>query len=308
MRLCLITNQAYALPTIITATDIAHIGIFEVLSIVKYPDFKCKVFDDSLHSIASKLQQQIEVHALTNSPYKNFKQTFHFPDVVFVKLLLPSLFNDQLVLFLDSGVLITNRSAFVSWLQKLVHQFLKSNLGIGMPTKSWELNNRWAVKGVFIIYKPSIFKNLGIHDRLVSSFNKLITSDILKMPEQDLIDLTLGKDELFPIYDLPFISSDLTLFANLLNKNIIVSDDLKDYAIFKFVGSFKPWFLWVLNPDKQIFLKRVAEVSLFIGIPLTDYDPFYEFLPSTDRINLATSQSKLFSRFLSGKGVICANL
>ena len=153
---------------------------------------------------------------------------------------------------------------------------------MGMPTSTWETNDRWSVNGQFIIFNKEVIDSRDISRKLVESFNRLLPTGSLQMPEQDLVNLTMGKDELFPIYDFPSKSSDLTLFAKLTNSDMTSPEDLSNKcARFKFVGSFKPWHLWVTNPDKQIFLKRVAEVSHFLDIPLLKLESFYQVLPKT---------------------------
>ena len=307
MRLCLLTNQAYALPTIITTSDLAHLNIFDIISVIKYPDFQDNAFDASIYRIGSKSAQKIELITLKDSPFKNFSGSFHFPDIVFAKLLLPCLFPDEIIAFIDSGFIVTNKRSLKKWFQEIETSFRRSNLSMGMPTATWKPNNQWSVNGQFIIFNKKEFESQKILSRLVGSFNELLPTGSLQMPEQDLVNLTIGKDELFPIFNFPNKTSDLVLFAELTNRGIISARDLVGKcALFKFVGSFKPWHYWVTNPDKQIFLKRVAEVSHLLDIPLLKQTSFYQVFPNEERMNWAVGQYYHYSTYLSDAGVVHA--
>lgn len=309
MRLCLLTNQAYALPTIITASDLAHLKIFEIISVIKYPDFSDSVFDVSIYRIGSKSGQRMELITLKDSPFKNFAGTFHFPGIVFAKLLLPNLFSEEIIAFIDSGFIVTNKCSLKKWFQKIEVSFRGSNLSMGMPTAPWASNNQWSVNGQFIIFNKTIFESHKILNKLIDSFNELLPTGSLQMPEQDLVNLTIGEDELFPIYDFPNKISDLVLYAELLSKGITSAEDLaRECALFKFVGSFKPWHYWVTNPDKQIFLKRVSDVSDALDIPLVKNTQFYQILPTEEKMNWAVGQSYQYSTYLSEGGITNANL
>ena len=280
----------------------AELGFFDLISIIKYPNFDEPIFDASIKRIEENTGQSLELIFLKDSPFKNFQGAFHFPDIVFAKLLLPNLFGDELVAFIDSGYLVIDPPRFVKWLKSTIESFESSELPIAMPSPPYSEGSRWNVAGGFILFNSGKYKELKILERLVRRFNELLPTNALQMPEQDLINSTIGEKELFAIQDIPHRLADLTKFAKLLNLGILGLKDLKgQYSLFKFVGSFKPWHLWVVNPDKQIFLGRIAEISGHLDLPLLNSISIFQIYPSQEKINWLSGQLMQNSLHLSSR-------
>ena len=83
----------------------------------------------------------------------------------------------------------------------------------------------------------------------------------LEYAEQELICLTAHESELVALPDrelrlMEFLGTDL-----LLGKKTFVTPDMQNNLFHKFVGSFKPWKYWVLDPNKFIYIKRRSELE-----------------------------------------------
>ncbi len=269
MNICLLSNQSYALATLLTAWEVAGLSNTRSITIIKYPDFELPLFNEAIYRISVLKKVRIEVKSLTKCSFINFKGSAHFSEVVLVKFELPRLISHEISIFLDSGYIITNPVKFNNWLLRITGEFLQSEKSLAIhspPLNKW---NHWHTIMRIILFRKSIYTQNNILERIIESYKNPSIKDRLKIPDQDLANLTLKEEDFLRIKELPEFTYDLVNFNGLASKGIYSQEDLSDqYSIFKFTGSIKPWQLWVLNPDKRIFLKKIKALSDGIGIDL----------------------------------------
>lgn len=305
MRLCLLTDRTYALATIATTYEMAKLNFFSTITIIQYPAFNEPIFFGAIKKIQELSGQSIQVLTLKDSPFKAFEKKFHFTSIVFVKLMLPELFKDKFITFIDSGYLIPNPQNFKKWLNNTIFRFKNSDLPLAIRSSQYNTKGRWSVAGGFIIFNKDKYHEIQALERMIQKFQELLPTNLLQMPEQDLINYTLGESELLAIYDYPYYKADLTEYAKLTKRGISSLEDLAEsYSLFKFSGSMKPWHLWVTNPDKQIFLRKIYEISNFIEIPLHSCFSLYQLFPSKENTNWLTDQLKAHSFMLAKRRVL----
>jgi len=287
----------------VTLWDLSRTKVFANITLIKYPPFKSSVFDLSIESIRQRTGQEIAMIELNRSPFSMFTGSHHFPDVVFVKLLVPHLLKNRLVVYIDGGYLIRNHIGFAMWMRASIEKLLMIDRPLAMPRALPNENEQTGIYKVaagIMLFDTRKYLASGFSVRLLNTFFIACHTGKLQMPEQNLIELTLSPDEILILDDTPQLLSDLCEWSKLKDVGIHNVYDLPlDIALFKFVGSFKPWHYWVLNPDKSLFLHRVMEASVALGIPLIYEKGFFAQFPAKSKESWATGQLFLHNQMLA---------
>ena len=198
---------------------------------------------------------------------------YHFNNSIIYKALIPSIIqHEPFLMNIDAGILLGDRfdelwqdiSAQVErksgdWVVG-AHCHDPAESGLMPKTLIDHPHSELYPAGNLLLFNCSQYHKRNWHERFIGNYLKFIAE--LKYAEQELICLTAEEGEILP---LPFIERRITPFlgVNVLNGSAppLPISCLKDCIFFKFVGSFKPWKYWVLDPNKSIYTKRRAELE-----------------------------------------------
>jgi lipopolysaccharide biosynthesis glycosyltransferase len=199
--------------------------------------------------------------------------SYHFNNSVIYKTLLPFFFdNDSFLLNIDAGFLIGSRfREYFIKLEDLISINQDWIVAARCGNIEKELNDRLRELphtskypfGGILLFNVGNYRAALLKDRLISNLTKL--EKHLTWPEQDLLCCTLNDEELAEIEE-----NGLTVLKELSIKNFYYDDvdvvDINDYALYKIIGTLKPWKYWVLDNNKSHYLLRRNELEMNLRI------------------------------------------
>lgn len=267
----LLCNQQYSLATIITLSELLNLKIFNRANIALHPPFNDPLFNEATGKIATKHNTELRITPITQIPFKGLTRSAHFSSQIFAKLVLPHASSKNISIFMDSGFLVCNRERITQYIKKEISKFKQSDLPIAAqsPKGKLEISTPILLFNKEKYIKHKLMERASSH--LPSFLREKFKSGKSFMPEQDLLSEILRDEEICHLEPVNAKYADLGIenWSKLENQGIMDCNCMSDsYDIFKFTGSWKPWTLSILNPDKRIFLKKALETSIQYSINL----------------------------------------
>jgi lipopolysaccharide biosynthesis glycosyltransferase len=264
-----------------------------IVTILDMAQFLPEDFDLSLVYIASpKESENSEAYAIIGESikHKNISaieikrseifDTFnklHFTNSILYKLILPQVINARYILNIDAGFLTgTNIGHMFEYFRNLVgsKDFRRSPIAAvctapetNLPASLMGLpHSSFYPAGGILLFNTECYRAGNVFGRLIEKYT--LHKDQLLWAEQDLLCLTLSD---FEIFNLQLHEE---IFLEQLSVQSYVSDAASiafesKFALYKITGSLKPWKYWVLDRNKEFYLKRRAQV--LGGIDLRKY-------------------------------------
>lgn len=272
----LLTDSTYALATIVTANEIAKTGLFEKIEVFLYPPFENRSFVQALNNIAYIHKVHLAIKQISNLPYKGLIVGCLFSDVVMAKLVTPYAQENNISMFIDSGLWLNNRDVATAYIQTSLEEFSSSGSQVGLITQN-TINRR--INGVdakIIIWNKQLIIENHFLERSVTAFNELREAQKILLPEQDILQHMLSSEEVYLLEADKLIATlDLTMDFKDSCQEYMHEVELKR-PFFKFTGHYKPWITSLLNPLKKVFLDKVRDTSREIQFDLIRCIEFYD--------------------------------
>lgn len=277
-------DAAYIEPALVTAFEVVtHLRPCPRLYLVYLADGKSDaVAGELIQGFCQRVGSTAEVIPLA---LKNTLPQFsvhHFNNSIIYKSLMPSAVpGERFLLNIDAGILIGERFAAL-WAE--MNQKSQEDADWVVCAHCHEPEEYFpdALKGErhhalypagnMLLFNCRQYVAAQWPERLLENYYKYHAH--LRYAEQELMCLTAEEAELV---ELPGTELRVTPFLGLDvlygQKPGLSITDVEKSLFFKFVGSFKPWKYWVLDPDKHVYLKRRALLEAVLplsGNPLIE--------------------------------------
>lgn len=270
IAISILFDSAYIEPALVTAFDIISHGLQSSVHKVYLINLQKNKEADSdaaslIQAFADKFSVSIPIVAISVADTLGELNRHHFNNSIIYKGIIPAIVpSEPYILNLDAGILLGG--LFKDFLQRIESDFCK-------PSQDWVIgahgrnsegaipaalagyaHHHYYTDGNLLLFNVENFVRNKWFERYVGNYSAY--GPHLEYAEQELICLTAKDAELLT---LPGVEQRITEFLNtdvLMGAKKREEPTLDDCLIFKFVGSFKPWKYWVLDPNKSIYTKH----------------------------------------------------
>lgn len=275
IALSILFDSAYIEPALVTAFDAISLGIGDnvhkiYLIYLRKDGESDREAASLIQAFADKFSGHVPVVAVSVANTLGELQSHHFNNSIIYKGLIPSIISSEpFILNLDAGILFGG--LFKAFLQKIEKDFCQ-------PSQDWIVaahgrsaegalpsalagypHHSFYSDGNLLLFNVENYVKHKWHERYIRNYSVYVPH--LEYAEQELICLTAADNELLTLPGvelrrMEFLNSDV-----LLGRKKQETAALDDCLVFKFVGSFKPWKYWVLDPSKSVYTKRRSRLE-----------------------------------------------
>ena len=220
---------------------------------------------DLIANFAVLISQTRQIHSIgIDSNSINQISRYHFNNSVIFKALTPLFCNSDYPITIDAGFVAGDQIDLVyqDWLNGCIELNASQDTIMCVYTN----NNHEEVSGPLrnLFVEPKIYPmgcvlgfsrqkylSRDVPRRLLNNYGQYYTS--LTWPEQDLLYITSGHDELLPLKRRDLLKIETLPVSSPVNDDVFELG--KPFGLHKIAGSLKPWHSWVLNPKRKLYLK-----------------------------------------------------
>ena len=202
---------------------------------------------------------------------------YHFSNTILYKIFLPHIFqNEEYVLNVDAGnIFFPGFEEFSNQINS--HVLVNPNFVVGaffansdslMPPQITNFS-KFYPSGALLLFNTTKYFEVNFSERIINFFNQFC--ELLQYAEQEILCAILEELEVyqFPCWENVYLD-DLSSYVGE-NYFPINQARLERCIYYKNPGSIKPWKIWNLNPNREVYLKIRQEISLQINLEAVDF-------------------------------------
>ncbi|GAX35404.1 glycosyltransferase family 8 protein [Nodularia sp. NIES-3585] len=214
-------------------------------------------FQSKIDQLKAKAKIDFLIYEIKDTEVENFKISQHISSASYYRLLAPDILPNQLskILYLDSD-LIVNGSISELYNYDLSNYIVAAQGKKVISTKKrLELNSNYYFNAGVILINLETWRNLNIGKKCIEIIRN--RPDLIKLHDQDALN---------KVIDGQFLNIDQK-WNSLVDLYEGHSQANDKSMVIHFIGSLKPWQIWCISPQKELYWSYLKQSPWSSSIP-----------------------------------------